>query len=239
MSISSNCLTHFTASKDALKGILSSNFKLKYCKETLILGAKEASFFVPMVSFCEIPLSQIKEHLDKYGSYGIGLTREWAVQNALNPVLYIEAKSHLALSLREAYVHYISDGIDTARLHLANLLRYSKNYQGDLRRGKKVFKNYRFSDEKEWRYVPDPSNGEGFIRISLKGKKKVVENEKASKIQLNFAPEDIKYIFIKSDSEITEFIRHLDDAKGANYSKREVERLTTRIITTEQLTKDL
>ena len=60
-----------------------------------------------------------------------------------------------------------------------------------------------------------------------------------SEMRLKFEPKDIKYIFIRDDSEISEFIRHLDDSKGANFSKREVEVLTTRIITTEQIYADI
>ncbi len=97
MPLSSNTLIHFTANKEALKGILADNFKLKYCKEVLNWGDKSPmELYVPMVSFCDIPLSQIKEHISRYGHYGIGLTREWAVANKLNPVLYIQPGSSLA-----------------------------------------------------------------------------------------------------------------------------------------------
>eukprot|EP01034_Spumella_vulgaris_P011525 gene11525-14663_t len=43
----------------------------------------------PMVCFCDIPLSRIDEHVGFYGSYGLGLSREWGIRAGLNPVQYI------------------------------------------------------------------------------------------------------------------------------------------------------
>ena len=45
-------------------------------------------------------------------------------------------------------------------------------------------------------------------------------------------------VTLNDDSEISDFVRHLDDVKGANYSKRDVEIVTTRIITAEQIKTD-
>lgn len=243
MAISSNCVMHFTGDKDSLKGVLKDNFRVKYCKETIILGQnKPIVIQVPMVSFCEIPLAQIKEHIGKYGSYGIGLTREWAIKNKLNPVLYIEQESCIASNLHGAIRHFI-DIEDTDEQYGENLdklfdiFRYMKNYQGDLVRKDKTHKNYRFSDEREWRFVPDICKEHEMFLGEKEDKEK--ENLVISEVRLKFDPKDIKYIFIKDDSEISEFIRHLDDSKGANFPKREVEILTTRIITTEQIYADI
>ena len=247
MAISSNSLMHFTETKESLKGILSDNFRIKYCKETIKLGkSKPITIHVPMISFCEIPLAQIKEHIEKYGCYGIGLTRNWAIKNKLNPVLYVEPGSFIAQNFRDAFVYFAKLGHLDKEKHgenldkLIDLYRYIKNYQGDLVRKEKTYKDYRFADEREWRFVPDICKEHNMLYATdMDEGKKLEAADSVGNLRLQFEPEDIKYIFIKDDAEISEFVRHLDDVKGANFTKREVERLTTRIITTEQIRTDI
>lgn len=245
MPISSNSIIHFTAGKQALKGILTDNFRLKYCRETIVLGDSTLILHVPMVSFCDIPLSQIKDHIGKYGSYGIGLTRKWAIDNNLNPVLYLEPQSHLAKSYLDAFRFFgkdkrEDDDYKSALKNFADAFRYIKNYQGTLTRKDVEFSDYRFSDEREWRYVPATSS-ECKMLYTGGSSKEVVENATTSlePMRLKFEPKDIKYIVINDDSEISEFVAHLRDAKGSNFSLQEVEKLTTRIMTAEQIKTDI
>lgn len=247
MSLSSNSIIHFTNTSTALKGILQENFKIKYCTETLILE-KEMSYAAPMVSFCDIPLSQIKDHIGKYGAYGIGLTKEWAQRQKLNPVIYIQSGSFLASSIHESYRSIPKpqsvewDKISPDQKNWLNILRYVKNYEGDLSRGGEVVKNYRFSDEREWRFTPsyEECNAMAISTTAYQTddqKKKV--NKRISDLILEFEPNDIKYIIIERESEISEFVEVLKRSKGNKYSYNDVERLMTRIITSEQIKTDL
>ncbi len=248
MSLSSNTIVHFTNSKESLKGILRDNFKIFYCMEQLSIGGREPiEFAVPMVSFCDIPLSQVKSHIVKYGAYGIGLTKEWAEKQKLNPVLYVEKDSLLSRSYATAYKEYLVDpgkyikDLDLKERSLADIMRYMKNYQNDLIRGGKVYKNYRYSDEREWRYVIDFNEDIRFlldISSYNTDEKKILANETLEKYRLEFTPNDIKYVIIQDESEISEFLDVLKTSKGNKYSYNDVERLMTRIITTEQIISD-
>ena len=247
MPLSANTLIHFTKNKENLKGILSDNFKVFNCREDVSLTGVVATYHVPMVSFCDIPLSEIKEHISKYGTYGLGMTKEWGMRNGLNPVLYIAPNSTLSESYRCALTHFYAkkdakvDGQEEALKALLDIARYLKNYEGSLTRLSEVIPNYRFSDEREWRFVPPYSEKCDMLLVDkeITPESKKISDEKLQNLRLNFEPNDIKYIIINDDSEIKEFIDLLRDVKGRQYSMHDIERLTTRILTTEQIKEDI
>lgn len=247
MPLSSNSLIHFTNDKESLKGILEDNFQIFNCRESVVLGGRRTSWVIPMVSFCDIPLSEIKDHISKYGHYGIGMTKEWAVRYGLNPVLYMAQNSMLSESYRKAWNSALDSSEDEdlwgeEERNLCDVLRYIKNYEGDLVRKGTTINNYRFSDEREWRYVPPHSEDYEFLVSEpwyANGANKHDADTKLLPLRLAFEPGDIKYIIIDNDTEIGEFIDHLRRAKGKNYSLHEVERLATRILTVEQIKSDI
>lgn len=246
MSLSANTLIHFTDTKDKLKKILEENFRIYFCKEFVTLGEIEAKYVAPMVSFCDIPLSEIKNHITKYGNYGIGLTKEWGMAKRLNPVLYLSQTSMLSESIRKSLAHFCdvddTDDFSMEQKDLFDVARYIKNYEGVLLRKGIADSKYRFSDEREWRYVP-PNTEKCDMLVDYSHysdpQNKSVCDEKLLDLRLDFGPNDIKYIIIKNDDEIGEFIDHLKRAKGNKYSYHDVERLTTRILTVEQIEGDM
>lgn len=244
MSLSSNSIIHFTGKSKNLLGILEANFKVSLCRETIVFNKQATeSVLVPMVSFCDIPLSQIKNHIHSYGPYGIGLKKSWAEKKGLSPVLYLEKESTLGDELYkglESFIKIDSTNIKPLGLAIMKIVGYIKNYQGDLKRKVGTTKkNYRFSDEREWRYIPSvdlfPSP---YIALKEYEKNKKVIDSKIGKLSLDFTPDDISYIIIKNDSEIKTFINLLRDTKGKKYTLEQIERLTTRILTTEQIMSD-
>lgn len=248
MAISPSSIFHFTSGKDFLKGILEDNFKIKYCKETIYFGEKyKFNIFVPMVSFCDIPLSQVKDHIGRYGDYGIGLNRDWAIKNKLNPVLYLEPDSLLAESYDKAMSHFAKlrreddEEYHSAYCHILNIIRYLKPYERPLERKGERIERYRFSDEREWRYVPPIDAGHEMYYMKADFNNPLTKdaaNKSIADFRLAFEPDDIKYIIVKDESEIREFVRHLDDVKGGKFSSHGLDKLTTRIITSEQIRLD-
>ncbi|WP_405225607.1 abortive infection system antitoxin AbiGi family protein [Dokdonia sp. Asnod1-B02] len=127
MGLSPSTLFHFT-SKTGLKGILRDNFKIKYCLENINHNKRNLEIAIPMVSFCDIKISEITDHIEKYGSYGIGLSKEWAHEKGLNPLLYLTAKSDFSDSLISSIREFAKqDSFDVEkRWDLTNILRYMK-----------------------------------------------------------------------------------------------------------------
>jgi hypothetical protein len=282
--ISTDTVFHFT-SKANLFGILKDNFYPKYRLETVHLFSTSEEIAIPMVSFCDIPLSQIKEHVEDYGSYGIGMTKTWAYKNRLNPVIYLKKDSTLSKNLKDIfestgiltkiykkYKKEIEDNKKTPSSQQSNLMLayaygykqsgllhsqgtaemetgnrqllstiisiyrficYVKEYNGfSKRRKKKVFYN-----EKEWRYVPQ--NGDFLFKNEIDTQEKMEEeNLKIQEAKLSFNPKDIKYIIVKKDTEILEIIKELEQIKGSKYPANTIKKLTSRIITYEQIKND-
>jgi len=80
--------------------------------------ANEARSFIrdaiPMVCFCDIPLSQLVSHIDTYGKYGLGMSKEWGIKKGLNPVIYFNKNSLLAKRLSVLTNSLISRNNSTA-----------------------------------------------------------------------------------------------------------------------------
>ncbi len=252
MSLSSNSLFHFTKSLSSLEGILNDSFKISYCVEEINYVKIKRKLVMPMVSFCDIPLSQMKNHINSYGDYGIGLTKEWAQRKGLNPVLYMEKGSNLCYCMEEIYKKFLkgNNSFETSnwedhQRQILDIQRYVKRYQGDLiRRDGTKMPNYRFSDEREWRYVPpirdDFLNVVPETAYLAERNKNVIRDYKRniSCERLEFNPNDIKYIVVKGEAEILPIVNHLQNVKGKNYSFEEIQRLSTRIITSNQIATD-
>ncbi len=246
-------LFHFTKKK-WLYEILESNFKVSYAREKIIAPNHKREFAVPMVSFCDLKLSELKSFIKKYGMYGIGLTKEWANRNGLNPVLYINRFSELTdnfiSGLSGVYQHLSKvddfkqyEKLSQSYQNIMNIYRYIKNYEGELiRDGKLIDNNYRYADEREWRYVPklQTDGVQPFVaisRISTKEQKRLFNN-KINHLRLYFNPDDIKYLIVKNEDDINELINHLPKVKG-RFDPNIRKRLASRILTAYQIFNDI
>lgn len=244
--ISSDTLFHFTGFNEEgfnnLLGILKHGFHPRFSFEkSKLTDSRTIEFAIPMVCFCDIPLSQIKEHLKSYGNYGIGMSREWAQKNGLNSVIYIEKNSYLAKDIAAIFDTEWPKFRDSTKEELKStpwdIIRYVKQYKGYHvnKMGKKRLKI--FYNEKEWRYVPRKGRfvlGKSDFNNDIKKNRENIEMEQR---KLRFSPEDIKYIIIRQESEILPMIEEIKKIKIMQ-PEQIIAKLTTRIITCKNIEKD-
>ena len=249
--LSPDSLFHFTPSLDNLLGILKNTFYPRYCYDEFDLIDNDAQSFIedaiPMVCFCDIPLSQLMSHIKIYGKYGLGMSKEWGIREGLNPVIYFNKNSHLAERISAITNDLIWRNDSTAQAFKETIL-YMKPYEGTLYRGGRSAKeNIRFYDEHEWRYMPDrnimitnditPSIQAHIYRnpVELANANRQLEMDKT---KLSFNANDIKYIIINDEGQINNMVEALRYIKGSRYDSNTIDRLTSRIITVKQIEND-
>lgn len=249
--ISANTVFHFT-NIEALAGILRNGFYPSYHTEEYPAENGSTRQAFPMVCFCDIPLSQIGDHIDLYGKYGVGLSKVWAIRSRLNPVLYLEKSSVLWRKFESVLAHNYEDiigcykhgvRIDTLiqdRDSLLYMFMYTKPYEGfHYRNGEQTHK--RFYDEREWRHIPDLNTldkdelflGPNKWSDDLIKKKNLMLRDHS----LIFDLPDIQYLIIEQESERQKMLTML--SKLEKYSEEETKTLSSRIISAEQIKNDM
>ena len=245
--LSSDTFFHFTSSEHLI-GILENNFYPRYCAE-FSCHSDKVEMAYPMVCFCDIPLSQISNHISHYGHYGIGLSREWVIKNRLNPIIYLQDESVLSkkidgilMSNWETATAVPIAQVINDRDNLIYLAMHTKPYEGTQRRDGST-KSIRFYDEREWRFIPDIKRiGDEELHIIPKNYTKEQIEEKNSLLKrhpLVFQPCDVKYIIIEKEGERSSMIKKIARIKSTkNYGKEEIELLKSKIISVEQIVGD-
>jgi hypothetical protein len=178
--LSSDTLFHFTGERAWLENIIENGFFPRYCTEDFsmfssIFGSETKSFEfgVPMICFCDIPLSKVKEHTSVYKGYGIGCTKAWGIERGVTPLMYVKPTSETVQGIQNALMALnplrTVNEIDLSALgivhdHLLRLIKYVKPYEGKFEHSGQVFDNKRFYDEREWRYIPKNNFGtDGYL----------------------------------------------------------------------------
>jgi hypothetical protein len=239
MAISTNSIIHYTNDLDTLEAILREGFKITYCNEKLQLGKGISNSAHPMVSFCDIPLSSAKPHSDTYGEYGIGLTKQWAFRKKINPVLYIDRNSAIAESIL---------GLIKSKTHIDKIQRiksYTKNYLGQLTRKNVETPEYRFYDEREWRFVPEKEDKEFekcksaiSVETKLYLENKDKYNEQIGSYRVKFNHDDISYIIVRSTSEISVIINFLRNEYRSKCTAEDLDMLFSKVCSIDQIKAD-
>jgi Putative abortive phage resistance protein AbiGi, antitoxin len=287
--ISANTLFHFTTCEENLLSILKGGFYVRYSLEIFdnLVGNDLAEIVIPMTCFCDIPLSQVKNHVGKYGCYAIGLTKDWGISNCISPVHYLypnastsqilkstienlqsffdieENDDEQAEKLMEAipkpayqYIqkeltdHFTSlnERIQNLQALIGHLIRYLKPYEGKIFRNEQYSNNVvKFYDEREWRYVPSRELLQSLkIKDSYMAKffkdkirRRHINMRLAARIKLHFEPKDVRFIVVKRDSEIPNFLNQLNSIFEKQISSYDLRILATRIISLEQIVENI
>ena len=170
--INASSLLHFTNSMDALKGILEKGFRFSYCCEKVSttinmneLHPEGANFFrpsphinshiaIPMICFCDIPLTRAKSHSNLYGDFIVGVDKDMAITvfgDNINPVMYRTSQT-IGLALHDLSVIKATidnvDGCYNYKRSLNQLIGNTKPYNGTVNG-----KDYCFYNEREWRIL--------------------------------------------------------------------------------------
>ncbi|MBQ8157825.1 MAG: hypothetical protein IJ081_02250 [Prevotella sp.] len=236
MAISSNTLFHFTREFKYLKQSLEEGLWPRYCIEKKWNGKDLA---IPMLCFCDIPLSQVKDHIDEekgYGCYGIGICKSFARDNNITPVTYLSKGSIMRNKIEYYISNYTTPSDNLKRMDFEELMLYyvkkvnGYNKNSELKR--------KFYNEREWRYVPQISKD---IHLEIltgdyDEKEKVEDlSIRTKNCKLILKPEDIAYIIVKEETEVKHMIKYLN-RQYANYKL--LEQLYSRIITVKQINED-
>lgn len=154
MGLSSNILWHQTSKKGFYTILETLQLRYAYSVETIFVdgGVIRAAF--PMVSFCDLPFSELDFFLNcensyvgkkfsNYGGYVFGFTREWGKRNGLSPVWYCDQHSDILTQIHDYWTN------NKLNIFLYNLVGNIKNAEGQLE--KFYADRYRFLDEREYR----------------------------------------------------------------------------------------
>lgn len=234
---SANTFFHFMDKERFLHEIIKEKkIYPRFCEEDISnLELDIRSISIAMKCFCDIPLHLVSEHKKEYGSYCIGLSKEWGIQSGLQPVIYYNSDSSYTRILKSSYnaaMKYAADDnlVDEVGGLVNHAFKYIKPVIGTDLKTKKLKD---FTDEKEWRFVPDIL-GLDFSEIIvkkgiIKDKALIEEYNKSireNKYCLSFDYDDIKYLFVNNDSQRRRLIKLINKLECSQIEK---DRLITKI----------
>ena len=221
----SNTLFHYTNTKVKLLSILKNGLFPNYCMEELpfnkIIG-------IPMISFCDIPLTRADVHRGKYGKFAIGLTKDWGKRNKLNPLLYLFSELYTATDFTTVQFWH---GL-------------AKKYNGRDKKGD-IITNY---NENEWRLLlPNTPPSQWFTETEYTTWRgdSTKPKPKSTFTPSTFDVNDIRYIIVEKESEINDVIEAIIKAKrigGNSVAKDDLSQkhiLLTKVISIEKLNTDI
>lgn len=213
-----------------LKDIIEKKAILpRYYEESIeylqIDGLNKIAF--PMICFCDINLSKLEEHVHYYGKFGIGLSKEWAITNGIQPIHYINKNSFIKKDISYLFSKSLNNKFEEVRKteeyenYILEHVLFMKPIHGKMRR-EGGYDEKNFTDEKEWRYIPrieEEHNIDLIIPVSY------LENDDAYNaysdgitqlkgLWIYFDISDVEYLMVENEEyrvELIEFILNKND----------------------------
>lgn len=234
--IYSSSFFHYTNEEKKLVGILGDGFIASYAKEEFKdLAGKLQHLYIPMVSFCDVPLSHI-ENPTVYGNFAIGMNRAWGKRKNLSPVAYYPNKKENHL---HKYVANILDRLNKGGVNDTDsrkFLGYAKPfYKWKSPKGKRV-NNY---IDREWRKISlsdwiDADDNRSLYFDAHNGK--MYQN-----LKLAFNTNDVSFIIVPDDkakSSLINNIQSLQKVGGHKCNSQDLLNIVSKIITIDQIKKN-
>ena len=143
----SSSLFHFTKMKAVFKSILKNGLRYSFAFEAFpdsivnnifchgllqTIGDTENTadrgFAIPMISFCDIPLTRIHTHSKRYGHFAIGINKDYLChiyEEFINPVLYVESNSVMVA------LKHLTQAQGIAMKYLCSIIQADKSFDFD------------------------------------------------------------------------------------------------------------
>ena len=229
--ISSYSLWHFTKSFDIILSIVKNGFYPRTAKEDmnfLMKNYEHAYIGTPMVCFTDVPLDHLDEHTKQYGQFGIGMKKEWGINNRLNPILYIVDNSDLNNAILKLQWNIIQRGKeDESQINEITDLFWGM--AGYFKRYMEQESKKPYYDEREWRYLVPFCEGEYTYRLmgdDLTDER--IERLNMDKFPLKFSLNDIDNIIIP-DSEDLDTIKLNNIYRNTDFTEEEKNILANKL----------
>ncbi len=219
---SANTIFNFMEKSEYLKLKLSQKtLTPRYnCENIEYLNIDMKSIIFPMICFCDIQLHKIMPHTQEYGKYAIAFSKEWGIENNIQPVHYINENAIISDDFKVAYdgalqLDIDNEYVDRLRNYLLTHLLYMKPLYGYMKRLEEE-KYCCFQDECEWRYIPQINDTETKLQIiydNISDKSTLDKLNEAidliPKCKINFEYKDIKYIIVPTANDRDVFIDYI------------------------------
>jgi len=240
----SHTLFHFTDSVETLAKIIRTGFWPRYCSEDFRWYNEQLGYVAyPLVSFCDIPLTRIKDHVGFYGGFGFGMSREWAIRARLNPVIYLSENSALRysiLNLAQPEHFVLPAQVPKFIDHLFELLALIKPLSGKMTRSGGGEADKDFYLENEWRFTPTLPQGRKCIPIQkFEAEQDVYNKYTFDSCLLRFDIKDINYVIVQKEADRAAFLTILNQMEAdGEYDGAQLQELRSNVISLERIEKD-